>query len=76
MPDDLTDLPRRGMLRDRDHERLDDMLVALLGDLAAGAVTAAQVRTELAHLIGAVDIGNRTEVDASLDQGRKRGRRR
>ncbi|ABM96853.1 hypothetical protein [Methylibium petroleiphilum] len=76
MPDDLNDFPRRGMLRDRDHQRLDDLLTALLADLAAGAVTADQVRIELAHLIGAVDIGNRTEVDASLDLGRKRAQRR
>lgn len=26
MPDDLNDFPRRGMPRDRDHQRLDDLL--------------------------------------------------
>jgi hypothetical protein len=61
------------MLTDQDHSDLDIYLGNVLTDHAAGRITKGQAVADLAHVIGALDQGNKTEVVGALAAARERG---
>jgi hypothetical protein len=61
------------MLTDQDHDDLDIYIGNVLADHGAGRMTKAQAVAELAHVIGALDTGNATEVRGALANARARG---
>lgn len=66
------ELGRRGILSEQDHTNFDALIRHALEAYRAGTLTLPDAVGGLAEFVAALDIGNATEVQAWLKEGRKR----
>jgi hypothetical protein len=62
---------RTQVLNNNDTDKFDDLVSVVLDDFKSGALTKEEVITGLGHIVSAIDLNNRTEIDEWLSQGRK-----
>jgi hypothetical protein len=62
---------RTQVLSNKDTDKLDDLVSVILEDFNSGSLTKEEIVSGLGHIISAIDMNNRTEIDEWLSQGRK-----
>lgn len=62
---------RAQVLTNKDTDKLDELVSIVLDDFKSGSLSKEEIISGLGHIVSAVDLNNRTEIDEWLSQGRK-----
>ena len=62
---------RTQVMSNSDIDKLDDLVAVILDDFNASKLTKEDIVSGLGHIVNAIDMNNRTEIDEWLSQGRK-----